>query len=50
MMTMRQEIQAPAFPSMHIQQTTKAKTEGVSLNPLVLAFIEEELGRRNAVL
>ena len=34
--------------SMHIQLTARAKTEGVSLNSLVLAFIAEGLGRRNS--
>lgn len=34
--------------SMHMQLTARAKTEGVSLNSLVLAFIAEGLGRRNA--
>lgn len=33
--------------SMHLQLTARAKTEGVSLNSLVLAFIAEGLGRRN---
>lgn len=33
--------------SMHLQLTARAKTEGVSLNALVLAFIAEGLGRRN---
>jgi predicted RNase H-like HicB family nuclease len=33
--------------SMHMQLTARAKTEGVSLNALVLAFIAEGLGRRN---
>jgi len=36
--------------SMHMQLTARAKTEGVSLNALVLAFIAEGLGRRNASL
>ena len=34
--------------SMHMQLTARAKTEDVSLNSLVLAFIAEGLGRRNA--
>ena len=34
--------------SMHLQLTARAKTEGVSLNSLVLAFIAEGLGRRGA--
>lgn len=34
--------------SMHLQLTARAKTEGVSLNSLVLAFIAEGLGRRAA--
>ena len=34
--------------SMHLQLTARAKTEGVSLTALVLAFIAEGLGRRNA--
>lgn len=34
--------------SMHMQLTARAKTEGVSLNSLVLAYIAEGLGRRNA--
>lgn len=34
--------------SMHMQLTARAKTEGVSLNTLVLALIAEGLGRRNA--
>ena len=34
--------------SMHMQLTARAKTEGVSLNSLVLAFIAEGLGRRSA--
>lgn len=34
--------------SMHLQLTVRAKTEGVSLNSLVLAFIAEGLGRRSA--
>ena len=33
--------------SMHMQLTARAKTEGVSLNALVLAFIVEGLGRRH---
>lgn len=33
--------------SMHLQLTVRAKTEGVSLNALVLAFIAEGLGRRH---
>jgi hypothetical protein len=33
--------------SMHMQLKARAKTEGVSLNALVLAFIAEGLGRRN---
>jgi len=33
---------------MHLQLTARAKTEGVSLNSLVLAFIAEGLGRRHA--
>ena len=33
--------------SMHLQLTARAKTEGVSLNTLVLALIAEGLGRRN---
>ena len=32
--------------SMHQQLTARARTEGVSLNSLVLAFIAEGLGRR----
>ncbi len=35
--------------SMHMQLAARAKTEGVSLNSLVLAFIAEGLGRRGAV-
>ena len=35
--------------SMHLQLAARAKTEGVSLNSLVLAFIAEGLGRRSAV-
>jgi hypothetical protein len=35
--------------SMHLQLTARAKTEGVSLNSLVLAFIAEGLGRRGEV-
>jgi predicted RNase H-like HicB family nuclease len=35
--------------SMHMQLAARAKTEGVSLNSLVLAFIAEGLGRRIAV-
>lgn len=34
--------------SMHVQLSARAKTEGVSLNSLVLAFIAEGLGRRSA--
>jgi antitoxin HicB len=34
--------------SMHLQLTARAKTEGVSLNFLVLAFIAEGLGRRGS--
>ena len=34
--------------SMHMQLTARAKTEGVSLNSLVLAFIAEGLGRRSS--
>ncbi len=34
--------------SMHMQLTARAKTEGVSLNSLVLALIAEGLGKRNA--
>ncbi len=34
--------------SMHLQLTARAKTEGVSLNSLVLAFIAEGLGRRSS--
>jgi predicted RNase H-like HicB family nuclease len=33
--------------SMHLQLAARAKTEGVSLNSLVLAFIAEGLGRRS---
>ena len=33
--------------AMHMQLTARAKTEGVSLNALVLALIAEGLGRRN---
>ena len=33
--------------SLHMQLTARAKTEGVSLNSLVLAFIAEGLGRRS---
>jgi predicted RNase H-like HicB family nuclease len=33
--------------SMHLQLTARAKTEGVSLNALLLSFIAEGLGRRN---
>jgi len=33
--------------SMHLQLTARAKTEGVSLNSLVLALIAEGLGRRS---
>jgi HicB family len=36
--------------SMHMQLTARAKTEGVSLNSLVLTFIAEGLGRRSATL
>ena len=36
--------------SMHLQLTARAKTEGVSLNALLLAFIAEGLGRRGAPL
>jgi predicted RNase H-like HicB family nuclease len=35
--------------SMHRQLAARAKTEGVSLNSLVLAFIAEGLGRRTAM-
>lgn len=35
--------------SMHLQLTARAKTEGVSLNSLVLAMIAEGLGRRRAL-
>jgi predicted RNase H-like HicB family nuclease len=34
--------------SMHMQLTARAKTEGVSLNSLLLALIAEGLGRRSA--
>jgi antitoxin HicB len=34
--------------SMHLQLAARAKTEGVSLNSLVLAFIAEGLGRRSS--
>ncbi len=34
--------------SMHLQLTARAKTEGLSLNSLVLAFIAESLGRRGS--
>ena len=34
--------------SMHLQLTARAKTEGVSLNSLVLEFIAEGLGRRGS--
>lgn len=33
--------------SMHLQLAARAKTEGVSLNALMLAFIAEGLGRRH---
>ena len=36
--------------TMHMQLVARAKTEGVSLNSLLLAFIAEGLGRRNAAL
>ncbi len=35
--------------SMHLQLTARAKTEGVSLNTLMLALIAEGLGRRDSV-
>ena len=35
--------------SMHLQLSARAKTEGVSLNALVLALIAEGLGRRSVV-
>ncbi len=35
--------------SMHLQLTARAKTEGVSLNSLVLTFIAEGLGRRHVL-
>jgi len=35
--------------SMHLQLAARAKTEGVSLNSLVLAFIAEGLGRRSSL-
>jgi predicted RNase H-like HicB family nuclease len=35
--------------SMHLQLTARAKTEGVSLNALVVALIAEGLGRRSAL-
>ncbi|NBX04926.1 MAG: type II toxin-antitoxin system HicB family antitoxin [Betaproteobacteria bacterium] len=35
--------------SMHRQLAARAKTEGVSLNSLVLAFIAEGLGRRASI-
>lgn len=35
---------------MHMQLAARARTEGVSLNSLVLAFIAEGLGRRSATL
>ena len=34
--------------SMHLQLAARAKTEGVSLNALLLAFIAEGLGRRQS--
>ena len=34
--------------TLHAQLTTRAKTEGVSLNTLVLTFIAEGMGRRNS--
>lgn len=34
--------------SMQMQRTARAKTEGASLNSLVLAFIAEGFGRRGA--
>ena len=34
--------------AMHLLLTARAKTEGVSLNSLVLAFIAEGLGRRGS--
>ena len=36
--------------TMHMRLVARAKTEGVSLNSLLLAFIAEGLGRRNAAL
>jgi hypothetical protein len=33
---------------MHMQLTARAKTEGVSLNALLLVLIAEGLGRRSA--
>jgi predicted RNase H-like HicB family nuclease len=42
------KIRARLPRSMHMQLTARAKTEGVSLNSLVLAFIAEGLERRNA--
>ena len=35
--------------SMHLQLSARAKTEGVSLNTLVVALIAEGLGRRSVV-
>lgn len=34
--------------TLHAQLTTRAKTEGVSLNTLVLTFIAEGMGRRGS--
>lgn len=34
--------------TLHAQLTTRAKTEGVSLNTLVLAFIAEGMGRHGS--
>ena len=36
--------------SMHMQLTARAKTEGVSLNSLLLALIAEGLGKRSTTL
>ena len=42
------ESPCTSAPLHALQLTAKAKTEGVSLNSLVLAFIAEGLGRRGS--
>ena len=46
---LKRDIRLASVPkTLHAQLTTRAKTEGVSLNTLVLTFIAEGMGRHGS--